>query len=251
MMDEPEEESLRRKLDDLEREKQQIISLVSHDIKAPLNRMFALVQLMQMDSDNLTEEQHGFLDKMHLVVADGLGLIRNLVDYRNLEYRKTELLIEKVNLPQLIQLVVKNFQTVASKKKITIEIDLQPDVFIHSDHHSIIRIIESLLSNAVKFSREEKTIRIRSGEREGVVFFAVQDGGPGFTSDDLKKMYHKFQKLTARSTGGESATGLGLYISKLMADRIGAEIVCVTEEGIGSTFTVTIPKGVFPEESKG
>ena len=171
-MDEKEEELLRKKIEELEREKQQIISLVSHDIKAPLNRIFALVQLMHMEGDNLTDEQHNFLDKMHLVVADGLGLIRNLVDYRNLEYRKTELLIEKVNVQQLIQLVIKNFQTIATKKHLTIETDLQPDVFIQSDHHSIIRIIESLLSNAVKFSPENKVIRIRSGERENFVFFS-------------------------------------------------------------------------------
>jgi signal transduction histidine kinase len=241
-MDEKEEESLHKKIEELEREKQQIISLVSHDIKAPLNRIFALVQLMQMDNENFTDEQRSFLDKMHLVVADGLGLIRNLVDYRNLEYRKSELLIEKVNLPQLIQLVIKNFQGVASKKLLNIEAELQPDMFIQSDHHSIIRILESLIANAIKFSAEGKTIRVRSGERENVVFFSVQDEGPGFTADDLTKMYKKFQKLTARPTGGESVTGLGLFLVKTMADRINAEVACVTEEGLGSTFTVTIPR---------
>jgi signal transduction histidine kinase len=241
-MDEKEEESLHKKIEELEREKQQIISLVSHDIKAPLNRIFALVQLLQMDSDNLNDDQRNFLDKMHLVVADGLGLIRNLVDYRNLEYRKSELLIEKVNLHQLIQLVIKNFQTVATKKLLTIETELQPDIFIQSDHHSIIRIIECLLGNAIKFSSEGKTIRIRCGESKNAVFFSVQDEGPGFTADDLTKMYKKFQKLNARSTGGESATGLGLFLVKTMTDRIGAEVACVTKEGLGSTFTVTIPR---------
>jgi signal transduction histidine kinase len=241
-MDEKEEESLHKKIEELEREKQQIISLVSHDIKAPLNRIFALVQLLQMDSENLNDDQHNFLDKMHLVVADGLGLIRNLVDYRNLEYRKSELLIEKVNLHQLIQLVIKNFQTVATKKFLTIETELQSGIFIQSDHHSIIRIIESLLGNAVKFSSEGKTIRVRCGEKENLVFFSIQDEGPGFTADDLTKMYKKFQKLTARPTGGESTTGLGLFLVKTMAGRIGAEVVCVTEEGLGSTFTVTIPR---------
>jgi two-component system sensor histidine kinase/response regulator len=241
-MDEKEEESLHKKIEELEREKQQIISLVSHDIKAPLNRIFALVQLLQMDGENLNDDQRNFLDKMHLVVADGLGLIRNLVDYRNLEYRKSELLIEKVNLHQLIQLVIKNFQTVATKKLLTIETELQPEIFIQSDHHSIIRIIESLLGNAIKFSSERKAIRIRSGVRDNAVFFSVQDEGPGFTADDLTKMYRKFQKLTARPTGGESVTGLGLFLVKTMADRIGAEVVCVTEEGLGSTFTVTIPR---------
>jgi signal transduction histidine kinase len=240
-MDEKETEILRRKLEELDREKQQIISLVSHDIKAPLNRVFALVQLMRLEDSNLTEEQHSYLDKMHLVVADGLGLIRNLVDYRNLEYKRTELLIEKVNLTQVIQLVIKNFQTVAAKKKLVIEQDLKKDIFLHSDHHCVIRIIENILSNAVKFSTEEKTIRVRAGNRNGIVFFSIQDGGPGFTSDDLKKMYKKFQKLSAQPTAGESVTGLGLFIVKTMTEKINGEIVCTTETDLGSTFTVTLP----------
>lgn len=237
-MDEKEEESLRKKIDELEREKQQLISLVSHDIKAPLNRTFALVQLMQMDGDNLTDDQRSFLDKMHLVVADGLGLIRNLVDYRNLEYRKSELLIEKVDFHQVIQLVIKNIQGVAGKKAITIDTDLQPGIFLQSDHHSIIRIAECLLGNAVKFSPEGKVVQVRTGERDDTVFLSIQDEGPGFTSEDLSKMYKKFQKLTARPTGGESVTGLGLFLAKSMADRIGAEVTCDTSEGTGTTFTV-------------
>ena len=241
-MDEKEAESFHRKIEDLEREKQQIISLVSHDIKAPLNRVFALVQLMQMECDNLTEEQHGYLDKMHLVITDGLGLIRNLVDYRNLEYRRIELLVEQVNLAQVIQLVIKNFQTIAGKKKLTFETDLPADIVLQSDHYSLMRTLESLISNAVKFSTEVKTIRVRCGEREDVVFFSVEDEGPGFPSEDLKSLYKKFQKLSAKSTGGESATGMGLFIAKSMVDRIGGEIVCVSELGIGSTFTVTVPK---------
>ena len=240
-MDEKETEILRRKLEELDREKQQIISLVSHDIKAPLNRVFALVQLMLLEDSNLTEEQHSYLDKMHLVVADGLGLIRNLVDYRNLEYKRSELLIEKVNLTQVIQLVIKNFQTVAGKKKLAIESDLPKDLFLDSDHHCIIRVVENILSNAVKFSSEEKIIKLSAGERDGIVFFSIEDEGPGFTSDELKKMYKKFQKLSALPTAGESVTGLGLFIVKTMTEKIHGEIVCVTETGKGSTFTVTLP----------
>src|SRR5690349_14227489 len=140
-MEENETESLRRKLEELDREKQQIISLVSHDIKAPLNRVFALVQLMLLEDSNLTEEQHGYLDKMHLVVADGLGLIRNLVDYRNLEYKRTELVIEPVDLTQLVEQVIKNYQAVAAKKKISIEADIQQELVVKADHHCITRVI--------------------------------------------------------------------------------------------------------------
>jgi two-component system sensor histidine kinase/response regulator len=231
-------ESLHQKIEALDREKRQIISLVSHDIKAPLNRVFALVQLMRLEESNLTDEQHDYLDKMHLVVADGLGLIRNLADYRSLEYKNTELYLEKVNLAQVMHLALRNFQSVAAKKKITLECDAPKELLLESDHHCVIRIFENLVSNALKFSNEGTTVTISAGELNDTVFFSVQDEGPGFTPDDLKKLYGKFEKHTALPTGGESTTGLGLFIVKEMAEKIGAKVTCETEAGTGTIFTV-------------
>jgi len=236
-------ESLRQKIESLDQEKRQIISLVSHDIKAPLNRLFALVQLMRLDETNLTDEQHDYLDKMHLVVADGLGMIRNLADYRNLEYKKTELLIEKVNLGQVILMAIRNFQSVAAKKKISLQYDLPQTLLLESDHHCVIRIFENLLSNAVKFSKEGKTITIVASEKDNAPFFSICDEGPGFTPNDEKKLYQKFAKLSAQPTAGESATGLGLFIVKEMATKIGATVECDTEPGKGSCFRVTFKGG--------
>src|SRR3954469_22020325 len=117
-----EEEDKMKKLevavDELMREKQQIISIVSHDIKAPLNRIYALVQLMQMDNKNLNTEQQHYLDKVHQVVADGLGMIRNLVDYRNIQYRATDIIPENINLKNLVSNSVQSFKTLADKKNI-------------------------------------------------------------------------------------------------------------------------------------
>jgi signal transduction histidine kinase len=231
-------ESLRQKIEALDQEKRQIISLVSHDIKAPLNRVFALMQLMRLEESNLTPEQHDYLDKMHLVVVDGLGLIRNLADYRNLEYKKTELLIEKVNLAQVIPLAIRSFQSVAAKKKITLNHEVSKTPLLDSDHHCVIRIFENLVSNAIKFSGEGATVSIIVSEKDSTPFFSVQDEGPGFTADDQKKLYQPFVKLSAQPTAGESTTGLGLFIVKEMASRIGATVRCETEPGKGSVFTV-------------
>jgi len=233
-------ESLRQRIAELDQEKRQIISLVSHDIKAPLNRVFALLQLMRLEESNLTGEQHHYLDKMHLAVADGLALIRNLADYRNLEYKKTELLIEKVNLGQVILLAIRNLESVAAKKNITLNHEEPNMLMLESDHHCVIRIFENLLSNAIKFSREGGTVSITAGEKAGKPFFSIQDEGPGFTPDDQKMLYEKFAKLSALPTGGESTTGLGLFIVKEMAARIGARVICETEMGKGSTFTVSL-----------
>jgi signal transduction histidine kinase len=232
-------ESLRQKVEALDREKRQIISLVSHDIKAPLNRVFALLQLIRLSESSLSDEQSDYLDKMHLVVADGLGLIRNLADYRNLEYKKTELLIEKVNLSQVIHLAIRNFQSIAAKKKIALQYDIPKDLIFDSDHHCVIRIFENLVGNALKFSKEGTTVILSAGKAEGRLFFAVQDEGPGFTPEDLKKLYGKFEKLSAQPTGGESTTGLGLFIVKEIAGKIQADVTCNTEVGKGTTFTVS------------
>ena len=242
LSDDPQE--LKRKIEELDREKRQIISLVSHDIKAPLNRVFALVQLMHLDETNLTAEQRGFLDKMHLVVADGLALIRNLVDYRSLEYKKIEIIPEEINLAVIMQMVVRNFTSLAAKKKISLEMDVPQDLIIRSDHRCLIRAFENLISNAVKFSAEGKKVTVRAKDSGKGIVVIVQDEARGFTKEDLNNLFNKFQKLSAQPTAGESATGLGLFITKAMLENVGGTISCVTEEGIGSTFTILLPKAI-------
>lgn len=236
--------SLQKQVDELTREKQQIISLVSHDIKAPLNRVFALVQLFQMEGDNLTEDQQDYLTKMHLVVADGLSMIRNLVDYRNLEYRRVELIPEEIDLVQVVRLIVQNFSTLARIKKIELVFRSPQTLLIKTDNHCVIRSIENLIANGLKFSREGKKVIILLSDNEDGATISVQDEAGGFTEDDLKKMYGKFQKLSALPTAGESATGLGLLIVKLMLKKINGDVHCETTEGVGSVFTITLPKSI-------
>lgn len=236
--------SLQKQIEELNREKQQIISLVSHDIKAPLNRVFALVQLMQMDGDNLTGDQQDYLTKMHLVVADGLGMIRNLVDYRNLEYKRIEIIPEEIDLVLVVKLVVQNFSTMAAIKKIELVFESPPSLIIKSDNHCVIRSIENLISNGLKFSTEGKKVIIRLLENEQGAMISVQDEAGGFSQDDLKKMYGKFQKLSALPTAGESTTGLGLLIVKLMLRKIKGEVQCNTTEGVGSVFTILLPQSI-------
>ncbi len=234
-------DSLQRQVDELTREKQQIISLVSHDIKGPLNRVFALVQLLQMDGENLTPDQLNYLSKMHLVVADGLGMIHNLVDYRNLEYKSIEILIEEMDLAQIIRPVARHYFTLASKKNIDLVFESPASLIIQSDHHCVVRSVENLISNAVKFSPKGKTVYVTLESTSQGASIAVKDEARGFTKDDQKKMFGKFQKLSALPTSGESSTGLGLLIVKLMLDKIKGTLHYVTTEGTGSVFTVTLP----------
>ena len=238
-------DSLTKQVEQLMQEQQQLLTIVSHDLRSPLNRVFALVQLLQMNASNLTEEQKNYLEKIHLVVADGLAMMRNLVDYRNLEYRVVEIHPETFNASDVVESSTKNFKSIAEKKDIELVTECDPDLTVTTDKQCLTRVIDNLLANAVKFSPTGKKIWVRAD-----TFFnnhlkiEVQDEASGFSKEETAKLFQKFQKLSARPTAGESSTGLGLFVAQSMAEKIGGKITCTTKEKVGSTFSVELPKTI-------
>lgn len=227
-------------LKDIINQNQQIISLVSHDLKGPFNRIFALVQLLQLTSQNLSVEQQEYIDKIHQIVADGLGMMRNLLDNRKLEDKGITLVREKLSLSSLLQTLVKNYEILASKKRVTIHYQCEAPVYLESDKSYLIRIFENLLSNALKFSEGSKNIYVSLTEKDRCIEAKIRDEGPGISPEEITKLYQKFQRLSARPTSGESSTGLGLWIVKTVLEKLGGEIECESQVGVGSTFTVRL-----------
>jgi two-component system, sensor histidine kinase and response regulator len=240
-----EQEKRNKQVGELVHEKQQLIGLVSHDLKGPFNRIFALIQLMEITSENLTSEQREYLGKIHQIVADGLGMIRNLLDNRRLEDQGIDLMPEPLNLVTVFGSLIKNYRALSAKKKIQIHFDAPAQAIVLADKLYIYRIFENLISNALKFSPEDRNIFVTIEEGEKVVV-KVKDEGPGISREDQKKLYHKFQRLSARPTGGESSTGLGLAIVKALVEKMGSELTCESEEGLGTTFIVKMEKSNEP-----
>ena len=229
-------------LKDLVNQNQQIISLVSHDLKGPFNRIFALVQLLNLTSQNLSDEQREYMDKIHQIVADGLGMMRNLLDNRKLEDKGITIGHEKLNLSALLQTLVKNYEILASKKRIALHYQSDVTVMLASDKSYLNRIFENLLSNALKFSESGKNIYVNLSEKESGIEVSVRDEGPGIPPEDQLKLYHKFQRLTPRPTAGESSTGLGLWIVKTVVEKLDGSIDCESELGVGTIFTVRLKR---------
>ncbi|MBP9926187.1 MAG: HAMP domain-containing histidine kinase [Cyclobacteriaceae bacterium] len=237
-----EQEKRNKQVGDLVHEKQQLIGLVSHDLKGPFNRIFALIQLMELSATNLTHEQQEYLGKIHQIVADGLGMIRNLLDNRRLEDQGIDFTLEPLNVSVLLGSLIKNYRTLAEKKKIQIHFDTPKQSLIIADKLYLYRIFENLISNALKFSPANKNIYISIKELENKIVVKIRDEGPGFTKEDLKQLYKKFQRLSARPTGGESSTGLGLSIVKALVEKMDGELICQSEEGSGATFIVKLER---------
>jgi signal transduction histidine kinase len=112
---------------------------------------------------------------------------------------------------------------------------------VRTDKDLLMRILDNLISNAIKFSPFNKTITLTLSRNEGHVVFIIQDEGPGIRPQDRAMLFHKFKKLSARPTDGESSSGLGLSIVKDLVDMLKGSIDVRSEVGKGACFIVKLP----------
>ncbi len=229
------------KLKLLDEEKNNIISIVSHDLKSPLNKIFALVSLMSMAKENLDDDQKEYLGKINHVIKDGLELIRNLLDIRALESGGIELNLSEVKAKELTKSVVRSFQSPAAHKMILVHFKEEEEFRLITDRQYLTRIIENLMSNALKFSPKETIVSVSLKKADGHYLLEIKDQGPGLIEEELPLLFHKFQVLSARPTGGESSSGLGLSITKSLVEGLGGDISYAPANGNGAIFSVALP----------
>jgi two-component system sensor histidine kinase/response regulator len=227
------------------REKKQLVLLLSHDLKGPFNRVFALLQLLEMSEGGFTDEQKEYLGKMYQVVGDGLNMVRNLVDVRKIDERGVDPHPERIDLAHLTGSIVNQYRIAAEKKNISLHLKSLDRMEFITDKGLVARILENLLSNAVKFSPSGTNVNVSlSRDDRGAAKIIVRDEGPGISALDQQKLYQRFMKLSARPTGGETSTGVGLSIVHLLVTGMGGEIKCESELDHGASFTVRLPEMV-------
>jgi signal transduction histidine kinase len=234
-------EALKKQLVDSEKEKKALLKLALHDFRSPMNKLFALVGLFKMSDKPLTDEQVGYLDKMELVIRDGLSQMRNLMDLKAIEEAdtNTEVLIEHIHVGKLVQKVVREYTPDAARKNIVLSFT-EKNLSLSTDRISCLRILDQLISNAIKFTPKRGEILIELEARDEDVLVLITDGGRGIAEEEIPSLFQKFTPLSTRATGGESSTGIGLFIAWSMARKIGGNISYTNNNK--SVFTLHLPK---------
>jgi two-component system sensor histidine kinase/response regulator len=111
-----------------------------------------------------------------------------------------------------------------------------------ADEMAVNRVLDNLVSNAVKFSPRKTTVRLSLQSTGGQVQCCIADQGPGFTSEDKTRMFRRFGRLSARPTGGEPSTGLGLSIVRKLTRAMDGDVTCQSVPGQGAVFTIGLPR---------
>ncbi len=226
------------KLQEVNVEQSNIMAVVAHDLRSPLNKIKGLAGVMEMT--DLSIEQKEINNKTANVTDEGLELIVDIMKLKEYE-SDFKLNLELLDVNDLLKSTVNEHQSYASRKSIELQLQIQEGIDqIITDKILISRIMDNLLSNAIKFSDENSKVDVNC-RSENDLIIEITDEGPGFTEEDMKHVFKSFKKLSARPTAGENSSGLGLSIVKTLVDKLNGNVEIETEIGKGSTFRLTFP----------
>lgn len=237
-----------QKLKELNDEKDGFLAIAAHDLKNPLTGILYIANTMKSGTC-MQDEIIEFGEMLRYSAQAMFDLISNLLDSNKFESGGIVPDLTSIDSAQLVRHLVKNIKQNAKPKGITVNCITPDHAYVFADMQLLRQAIDNLLSNAVKYSPYNSiiTVEVVDKSESSSVEIRVVDMGPGLSAEDQKKLFGKFQRLSAKPTGGEHSSGLGLSICKKLVDMMNGTIRCESEFGKGATFIIELPSA---EEEK-
>ncbi len=230
------------RLQEMDRLKSVFLASMSHELRTPLNSIIGFTGIiLQGMSGEVSEEQRKQLTMVKNSASHLLSLINDILDISKIEAEKVELSLEEFSLDGAVREVVEPFSSVASEKGLELVTDVPEGVTLFSDKRRVKQVLINLVSNAVKFTDQgsvQIAARIPGDDNLEV---RVIDTGVGIKREDMDKLFQPFQQIDVSLTKKHEGSGLGLHLSKKLADLLGGDISAKSEYGRGSEFTFTMP----------
>jgi signal transduction histidine kinase len=226
---------------EVERLKQEFVSIVSHDLKTPLTAIQNSLYLLGAGSlGSLTERGQQIVNGTQEESQRLVRLVNDLLDMARMEDGRINLECAVLNTDSLVQKSIDVVATLAEKKGI--KLDVAPSHFeVLADSDRLIQVLVNFLSNAIKFAPPTSTVRIRCSQVTGAVEFRVIDQGPGIPQEAQRRIFQRFEQVAKEDRTEHGGTGLGLTICKLIVEAHGGSIGVDSQIEQGSSFWFTIP----------
>jgi signal transduction histidine kinase len=231
-----------KQLKELNELKNKFLGIASHDLRNPLYLIRSFSEILKDESiGSVNPKQKDLLLKIFNASNFMRALLENLLDISKIESGKIELNKNVQDLNLIVGQQVELSQLLAGKKKINLELQLEDLPPISFDQDAITQVIGNFIGNAIKFSPSNTKITVITENREDEIKFSVCDEGPGISEEDQKLLFKEFQTLSAKPTGGEKSTGLGLAITQKLIHLHSGQVGVESRLGEGSSFFFTLP----------
>lgn len=227
----------------IEHLKSQFVSMVSHELKAPIAAVYGYLKLFSDGTVKLSPEQQiNFIQRSQIRLDSLLKMVNDLLDISRMEMKTVHREIKEVNLKTVLDSITELFQFDINEKKIEIIRDYdETGCVVLADYDEILRLFTNLVSNAIKYNRPEGKINISLNMSGDYNIVAVKDSGIGMKPEEKQSLFSEFFRAKNENTKNISGTGLGLSIVKRIADSYAGKVEVETEYGKGTEFRVYLP----------
>ena len=237
------QEEMEKRSEELERlnqVKDKFFSIISHDLRSPINALAGLLDLLDKGAVS-AEELPKHIRELKARFNHTRTLLNNLLDWTLLQMDKLSLQAAKIDIHNLVE---ENIQLLASVqgKDIKMINEVPKNSIGFADSNTINLVIRNLMTNAIKFTNDGGKVTINATEKPNDWLISVTDNGVGMNNEVLKMLFDKTAPYTTRGTANEKGTGLGLILCKEFVEKNGGKIWVESQEGKGSTFYFTLPK---------
>jgi len=231
-----------QKLEELDKQKDEFISVAAHELRAPMTAIKGfLSMILEGDTGQISPQTKEYL----MNVAEGnerlIRLVNNMLNVSRIEEGRMLYQMGNVNLKKVVEAVFDEFKIEAENKNLEYKIEIPPEIkdLVYVDTDRIHEVISNLISNAVKYT-DKGFIKIKLSNVNGKIKTEIINTGPIIPKEEQEKLFKKFSR-TSSSTGKAIGTGLGLYISKLLVEKFGGKIGVISEESENTNFWFELP----------
>jgi len=237
-------EKINAQLLQLNQEQYDLNAVIAHDLMSPMNKVLGLLNIMKAE-ELIQPGAQRYVDMITQVTQNNKNLIRDIIYSNKLDRDQPKVEKTELALQSFFEQLAEQHRNYAQSKGIDLNLDLNlNDVSTFTtDEAMLSRVLDNLISNAIKFSPHHTTVVVSAviGASRKHITLKVQDQGPGIPPKDQPLLFKKFKTLGHRTTGGESSSGLGLNIAKSLVERLKGTISVESDVNQGATFIVRLP----------
>ncbi len=222
--------------------KDKFFSIIAHDLRNPFNIVSGFSEILLNKFDQYPPEKvHKLLSMIYMSSKNGSNLLENLLQWSRSQTGSISYMPSNHNLYAISKETLGFLNNDAELKNISIKHLIDPETYIFADENMVKTILRNLISNAIKFTRENGIIELKSDSNEDHVKVSIADNGIGISKDNIEKLFRIDSTFTIKGTANEIGTGLGLIICKEFVEKQKGKIWVESEPGKGSEFSFTLP----------
>ena len=227
---------------EIERLREEFVYIAVHELRSPATAVRAFLELVSESTDKLPKDLRDLLGSATAANAQVRQLIDDLLEISRSESGALEVDVQPLNIIPLIDATIKELSPTAKQKRVTIKMEANEGIpEILGDSKKITEVITNLLSNAIKYNREGGSVDMRVFTENSTLTTEIRDTGYGIPKEQQVRVFQKFFRAKVKGTREALGTGLGLFITKMLVEKMGGKVMFTSVEGKGSTFSFSLP----------